>query len=205
MERMPFAWCGLSSMEIVDRSSGTCAGRDCWPGRRSDAAFRLAARDSSDPKPVECLRLLLFCSWIVIPAVADKRVGVKTSVDELHPLGMLCLVLDYSVAWSHLEAIGGVGGLARSLPRGVIITVAGSGAISLVVKETGFELWLTAHLKRSTAGLLVKQSILAVSASIITELVSNSSALSLLLPVAVDVVSIWHTLYSKEYTLALLL
>ncbi|KAK8765962.1 hypothetical protein V5799_007256 [Amblyomma americanum] len=53
--------------------------------------------------------------------------------------------------------------------------------------ETGFGLWLTAHLKRSTAGLLVKQSILAVSASIITELVNNSSALSLLLPVAVDV------------------
>ncbi|KAK8772273.1 hypothetical protein V5799_024483 [Amblyomma americanum] len=33
--------------------------------------------------PVECLRLLLFGSWIVIFAVADKRMGVKTSVDEL--------------------------------------------------------------------------------------------------------------------------
>ncbi|KAK8760571.1 hypothetical protein V5799_028160, partial [Amblyomma americanum] len=85
--------------------------------------------------PVECLRLLLFGSWIVILAVADKHVGVKTSVDELRPLGMLCLVLAYSVPWSHHGAIGGVGGLARSLPWGVIITVAGSGAISLVVKK----------------------------------------------------------------------
>ncbi|KAK8782178.1 hypothetical protein V5799_016480 [Amblyomma americanum] len=47
---------------------------------------------------------------------------------------MLCLVLAYSVPWSNDRAIGGVGGLARSLPWGVIITVAGSGAISLVVK-----------------------------------------------------------------------
>ncbi|KAH7977520.1 hypothetical protein HPB49_002137 [Dermacentor silvarum] len=113
--------------------------------------------------------------------------GRRTS--RTHPLGMLCLVLAYALPFT--KSLNGVfmdfDGIVQRLPWGAIITVAGSDAIMLIIKVSGFTQWLSTQLQRYAPSQLVMQCVLALCSSLLTELVSNTSAVSVLLPVAVDI------------------
>ncbi|KAH7979550.1 hypothetical protein HPB49_009826 [Dermacentor silvarum] len=104
-------------------------------------------------------------------------------------LSMLCLVLAYALPFT--KWLNGVfmdfDGIVQRLPWGAIITVAGSDAIMLIIKVSGFTQWLSTQLQRYAPSQLVMQCVLALCSSLLTELVSNTSAVSVLLPVAVDI------------------
>ncbi|KAH7982081.1 hypothetical protein HPB52_002876 [Rhipicephalus sanguineus] len=139
---------------------------------------------------IECLPVLLFGAWTMVHSITDKNVvGFSTTADDMNPISVLCMVAAYAIPltkWIH-GAFMDFDGLVRRLPWGAVITVAGSDAIMLIIKVSGFTQWLSTQLQRYAMSQLVMQFVLALCSSLLTELVSNTSAVSVLLPVAVDI------------------
>ncbi|KAH6945714.1 hypothetical protein HPB50_009697 [Hyalomma asiaticum] len=128
--------------------------------------------------PMQCVALMV--AWLHVRLFILR---------ELHPLAMLCLVIVYSLPftkWLHGVFID-FDGIVRRLPWGSVITIAGSDAIMLIIKMSGFSQWLSAQLQRYAPNQLAMQCALAVASSLLTELIRNSSTVSILLPVAVDI------------------
>ncbi|KAL1418357.1 hypothetical protein MTO96_005732 [Rhipicephalus appendiculatus] len=138
---------------------------------------------------IECLPVLLFGAWTIVHSITDKNIGFSTTADDMNPISVLCMVVAYSIPltkWVH-GVFMDFDGIVRRLPWGAIITVAGSDAIMLIIKVSGFTQWLSTQLQRYAMSQLVMQFVLALCSSLLTELVSNTSAVSVLLPVAVDI------------------
>ncbi|XP_070384671.1 uncharacterized protein [Dermacentor albipictus] len=120
----------------------------------------------------ECLSVLLFSAWTVIHSVTHRHTGLRTTTDDMHPLGVLCLVLAYAppfTKWLH-GVFMNFEGIVQRLPWGAIITVAGSDAIMLIIKVSGFTQWLSTQLQRYAPSQLVMQCVLALCSSLLTEL-----------------------------------